>query len=82
MLATVDITVKAPDMFTASRHVQRLADNFLDDVDDFQRASRAADRRAMSHFDEAVSHPSIAFSVNLIIFTVLHGSILIQIINS
>ena len=56
MLATVDITVKAPDMFTASRHAQRLADNFLDDVDDFQRASRAADRRAMSHFDEAVSH--------------------------
>ncbi|KAL5971143.1 hypothetical protein TSMEX_001149 [Taenia solium] len=53
MLATVDITVKAPDMFTASRHVQRLADNFLDDIDDFQRASRAADRRAMSHFDEA-----------------------------
>ncbi|KAM7536131.1 hypothetical protein Aperf_G00000091100 [Anoplocephala perfoliata] len=53
MLATVDITVKAPNMFSATRHAQRLAGNFLEDVDDFQRASRAADRRAMSHFDEA-----------------------------
>lgn len=57
MLATVDITVKAPDMFSASRHAQRLAGNFLDDVDEFQRASRAADRRAMSHFDDTVSSP-------------------------
>lgn len=55
MLATVDITVKAPNMFAASRHAQRLAGNFLDDVDDFQRASRAADRRAMSHFDDATT---------------------------
>ncbi|VUZ53275.1 unnamed protein product [Hymenolepis diminuta] len=55
MLATVDITVKAPDMFSASRHAQRLAGNFLDDVDEFQRASRAADRRAMSHFDDATT---------------------------
>nr|CDS29401.1 expressed protein [Hymenolepis microstoma] len=55
MLATVDITVKAPNMFTATRHAQRLAGNFLDDVDDFQRASRAADRRAMSHFDDATT---------------------------
>ncbi|VUZ53274.1 unnamed protein product, partial [Hymenolepis diminuta] len=47
----------APDMFSASRHAQRLAGNFLDDVDEFQRASRAADRRAMSHFDDAVSSP-------------------------
>lgn len=55
MFATVDIDIKAPDMFTATRHAQRLAGNFLDDVDDFQRASRAADRRAMSHFEDAVS---------------------------
>ncbi|VUZ53272.1 unnamed protein product, partial [Hymenolepis diminuta] len=45
----------APDMFSASRHAQRLAGNFLDDVDEFQRASRAADRRAMSHFDDATT---------------------------
>ncbi|BHF72841.1 hypothetical protein SprV_0401591200 [Sparganum proliferum] len=45
----------APDMFTASRHAQTIAENFLADVDDFQRASRDADRRAMSHFDAAAS---------------------------
>ncbi|VDK80187.1 unnamed protein product [Dibothriocephalus latus] len=53
MLATVDIDIIGPDMFTASRHAQSIAENFLNDVDDFQRASRDADRRAMSHFDVA-----------------------------
>uniref|UniRef100_A0A0X3NS59 Uncharacterized protein n=1 Tax=Schistocephalus solidus TaxID=70667 RepID=A0A0X3NS59_SCHSO len=42
-------------MYTASRHAQSIAENFLADVDDFQRASREADRRAMSHFDTVAS---------------------------
>ncbi|VDL95769.1 unnamed protein product [Schistocephalus solidus] len=55
MLATVEIDVVGPDMYTASRHAQSIAENFLADVDDFQRASREADRRAMSHFDTVAS---------------------------
>ncbi|KAG5446890.1 hypothetical protein CSKR_102266 [Clonorchis sinensis] len=38
-------------MDDASRHARRLADNFLDDLDTMQRASRARDRRAMSHLE-------------------------------
>lgn len=41
-------------MDSASRHAQRLANNFLDDLDTMQRASRARDRRAMSHLETGV----------------------------
>ncbi|CAH8490742.1 unnamed protein product [Heterobilharzia americana] len=35
----------------AARHAQRLAGNFLEDMEAIQKASRARDRRAMSHFE-------------------------------
>ncbi|TGZ62045.1 hypothetical protein CRM22_007653 [Opisthorchis felineus] len=51
MLGYVTIEVHGADMNDASRHARRLADNFLDDLDTMQRASRARDRRAMSHLE-------------------------------
>lgn len=41
-------------MVDASRHAHRLANDFLDDFETMQRASRARDRRAMSHLDTRV----------------------------
>ncbi|CAH8470911.1 unnamed protein product [Schistosoma bovis] len=35
----------------AARHAQRLAGNFLEDMEAIQKASRERDRRAMSHFE-------------------------------
>ncbi|CAH8563086.1 unnamed protein product [Dicrocoelium dendriticum] len=54
MLGFLTIEVHGADMDSASRHAQRLANNFLEDLDDMQRASRARDRRAMSHFETGV----------------------------
>ncbi|VDQ06947.1 unnamed protein product [Trichobilharzia regenti] len=51
MLGYVTIEVEGGDMDGAARHAQRLAGNFLDDMEAIQKASRARDRRAMSHFE-------------------------------
>ncbi|KAF5405004.1 hypothetical protein PHET_01520 [Paragonimus heterotremus] len=59
MLGFVTIEVHGTDMDGASRHAQRLANNFLDDLDSMQRASRARDRRAMSHFDSGLHSSSV-----------------------
>ncbi|KAL3308567.1 hypothetical protein Ciccas_012899, partial [Cichlidogyrus casuarinus] len=41
-------------MDSASRQAQRLADNFVNDLDNMARNSRLADRRAMSHFESRI----------------------------
>nr|CAH8830059.1 unnamed protein product [Trichobilharzia regenti] len=45
----------------AARHAQRLAGNFLDDMEAIQKASRARDRRAMSHFETNSLSPSTIY---------------------
>ncbi|KAF6767826.1 hypothetical protein AHF37_09191 [Paragonimus kellicotti] len=54
------------DMDGASRHAQRLANNFLDDLDSMQRASRERDRRAMSHFDSGLHSSSVFTEPNTV----------------
>ncbi|KER27534.1 hypothetical protein T265_05426 [Opisthorchis viverrini] len=66
MLGYVTIEVHGADMNDASRHARRLADNFLDDLDTMQRASRARDRRAMSHLETGASSACMALNVHLI----------------
>ncbi|VDP66256.1 unnamed protein product [Echinostoma caproni] len=59
MIGYVTIDVYGANMDSASRHAQRLANNFLDDLDTMQRASRARDRRAMSHLETGVRSTSV-----------------------
>lgn len=51
MLGYVTIEVEGENMEGASRHAQRLANRFLEDLDTMQRSSKARDRRALSHFE-------------------------------
>ncbi|CAH8449782.1 unnamed protein product [Schistosoma intercalatum] len=51
MLGYVTIEVQGENMEGAARHAQRLAGNFLEDMEAIQKASRERDRRAMSHFE-------------------------------
>ncbi|KAH8852875.1 hypothetical protein KSF78_0001259 [Schistosoma japonicum] len=51
MLGYVTIEVQGENMDGAARHAQRLAGNFLEDMEAIQKASRERDRRAMSHFE-------------------------------
>lgn len=54
MIGYVTIEVQGENMVDATRHAQRLANNFLDDFESIQRTSRERDRRAMSHMDTGV----------------------------
>ncbi|CAH8459603.1 unnamed protein product [Schistosoma rodhaini] len=45
------IILQGENMEGAARHAQRLAGNFLEDMEAIQKASRERDRRAMSHFE-------------------------------
>lgn len=67
MLGYVTIEVQGENMEGAARHAQRLAGNFLEDMEAIQKASRERDRRAMSHF-ETNSVVSLHYILLILIF--------------